>query len=511
MSEGYYYNNEREKRRAARRRKVMIRRVLFGVACVAVVALLVFLFVKLFGGRNDSDPAAKTSTESGSQIESESEKESKETVPGETDQTQAESQTDQSGQSDTNVQKTLDEAARLAAMYDYDAAIEKIKTISGYEQISAATAALDDYQLTKASCSPVNVETVPHIFYHSLIVDPSRVFDRSKYGTLVDGYNAWMVTIDEFNAVTETLYNQGYVYVMLSDLYNKTTDSDGKVHYTKNNELMLPPGKKAIVLSTDDLSYYAQYPDGFASKIVLDENGELKCEYVDAGGNTLVGDYDYIPLLDKFIEEHPDASYRGAKGTIALTGYDGVFGYRTDEGFFSNPTSDEAAWIAKHPDVKLEEEIEKAKVIAQAIKDDGWEFASHSWGHRPMNERSVEKIKEDTEKWLSRVVPIVGETDILIFPHGADIGGIGDYSMDNDKYAYLSSKGFHVYCNVDASQMYWNQFRDTYVRQARINIDGYTLYLALSNDNTVISKLGIDANAIFEKSRPTPVIANGAG
>ena len=508
MSEGYYYNNSRDKRRAAKRRKAYLYRALFAVVCLAVIALLVFLFVKLFGGRGGDDPATKAPVSTSSAAESQSETPSREEDTEPEGSSESESQ---SGRADTNVQKVLEEAELLAAMYDYDAAIEKIQSIEGYEQISEATKALDEYQLTKASCLPVNPDTVPHIFYHSLIVDAKRVFDRNKYGTLVDGYNAWMVTIDEFNQVTQTLYDQGYVYVMLSDLYNKTTDSDGKVHYSRNTELMLPPGKKAIVLSLDDLAYYAQYPDGFAQKIVLDENNELKCEYVDADGNVKVGDYDWLPLLDKFIKEHPDASYRGAKGTIALTGYDGVFGYRTDEGFFSNPTSDEAAWIAKHPDVKLEDEIEKAKVIAKAIKEDGWEFASHSWGHRPMNEKSLEWLQTDTEKWLSRVAPIVGDTDILIFPHGADIGGLSDYSSDNEKYAYLSKKGFHVYCNVDASSLYWNQYRDSYVRQARINIDGYMLYQALTKSDTVISKLGIDANAIFDQTRPTPVIANGAG
>ena len=30
-----------------------------------------------------------------------------------------------------------------------------------------------------------------------------------------------------------------------------------------------------------------------------------------------------VPLIDRFVEEHPDFSYRGAKGIVALTGYDG--------------------------------------------------------------------------------------------------------------------------------------------------------------------------------------------
>lgn len=56
-----------------------------------------------------------------------------------------------------------------------------------------------------------------------------------------------------------------------------------------------------------------------ASKLVLDENGEVKNEYVDADGNVLVGDYDLVPLLDSFIKEHPDFSYHGRKGILAMT------------------------------------------------------------------------------------------------------------------------------------------------------------------------------------------------
>ena len=45
---------------------------------------------------------------------------------------------------------------------------------------------------------------------------------------------------------------------------------------------MLPPGKKAYVLSLDDLSYYHSYDGrGIASKMVLDENGKPDCEYTN--------------------------------------------------------------------------------------------------------------------------------------------------------------------------------------------------------------------------------------
>ena len=44
-----------------------------------------------------------------------------------------------------------------------------------------------------------------------------------------------------------------------------------------------------------------------------------------------------VPLIDRFVEEHPDFSYRGAKGIVALTGYNGILGYRTDSSYETRP------------------------------------------------------------------------------------------------------------------------------------------------------------------------------
>ena len=54
-------------------------------------------------------------------------------------------------------------------------------------------------------------------------------------------------------------------------------------------------------------------------------------------GSVSVGDYDMVPLIDRFVEKHPDFSYRGAKGILALTGYNGILGYRTDESYETRP------------------------------------------------------------------------------------------------------------------------------------------------------------------------------
>lgn len=406
----------------------------------------------------------------------------------------------------------LAQADLLAQGYDYDGAMELLKTIPDYEANTAVTRAISDYQSAKDACVAVDVTKVPHIFYHSLINDTSAAFNVSVLGqSTVDGMNAWMTTVGEFDKITQQMYDNGYVFVRLRDLVVETTDENGNVHFEPNTQLLLPEGKKAVVLSVDDLSYYhsyeaASYPD----KLVLDENGDVKCHYVKTDGTEEVGDFDVVPRLNTFLKEHPDGAYKGARGLIALTGYNGVFGYRTDTDYRDkqNLMSDQAKWLEEHPEFDFDSEIAEATKIADALKEEGWEFASHTWGHLSVTNKTVEQLKTDNEKWVNTVQNIVGPVDTIIFAHGNDIGDWTGYSSDNEKYAYFSSAGYHFYCNVDSSQPYWVQITDSYVRQGRIDLDGYQLYQSSQGLTTVLDNMFL-ASQVFDSSRPTPVVANG--
>ena len=279
-----------------------------------------------------------------------------------------------------------------------------------------------------------------------------------------------------------------------------TVNDDGTV--TPKN-ILLPADKKPFVLSQDDVSYYHYMDgDGFATKLVLDENGQVKNEYKNDDGSVSVGDYDLVPLLDTFVAEHPDFSYHGRKGIIALTGYNGILGYRTDIAYKTGENLDEqyqVPWLAAHPDFDYDQECADAKAVADAMKANGWEFASHTWGHINVSKRSVEDIKTDTEKWLNYVAPLIGDTDMIIFAFGADIGSWQNYTHENAKFDYLKSKGFSIYCNVDGSQ-YWVQFGSDYMRQGRRNLDGYRMYY----NPDMLSDL-FDVSQVWDDSRPTPV------
>ncbi len=408
-------------------------------------------------------------------------------------------------------QTIIAEAQKLAMGYDYDGAIAHLMNISGYDTDQTIQQMIADYTAQKDACVAVDPNTVPHIFYHSLLNAPAKAFDVEALGqSTVDGYNAWMVTVNEFDQITQRLYDEGYVYVRLRDLVTQTVDENGVPHFAPNTELKLPEGKKAIVLSVDDCSYYHSYePAGFPEKLVLDDQGLVKCLYTDAAGNTSVGDYDVVPRLNTFLTEHPDGAYHGARGILAMTGYNGVFGYRTDSDYLlqENLMEDQRAWLDAHPDFNFDQEVADATVIADALKAEGWEFASHTWGHLSVTDKTVEELKTDNEKWEATVKPIVGEVDTIIFAHGNDIGTWEGYE-GNEKYDYYNSVGYHFYCNVDGSVPYWVQITDGYVRQGRIDVDGYRLWLAKNGEDSSLSQI-IDLTDIFDPERPTPVVANG--
>lgn len=394
--------------------------------------------------------------------------------------------------------ESIDQADVMAQGYDYDGAIELLKSLDNYDKDADIVAKIAGYEADKSTLVAVNMNEITHIFYHSLVVDPERGFAGND--SAAAGFKQWMTTVDEFNKITQAMYDNGYVLIDLHDMVTETTDENGTVHFT-TNQIMLPEGKKPFVLSLDDLSYYHSYDGrGVASKIVLDENGKPTCEYIQADGTTVTGAYDCIPLLDQFLEEHPDGAYHGARGTIALTGYNGILGYRTDIAYKTreNLTADQQAWLDAHPDFDLDTERAGAKKVADAMKAEGWTFASHTWGHKNMSTVSMERLQTDTENFKENVDPLIGGTDIIIFAFGADINGGGEYTGD-EKFNYLKSQGYDYYCNVDSNK-YFVQITDEYFRMGRRNVDGYRMYY----NPDLLSDL-FDAGEVFDSSRPTPV------
>ncbi len=389
----------------------------------------------------------------------------------------------------------LKTAERQAAMYDYDGAIATLRSFgTGWAQREDFAEAKTRFEAAKAETVRwADTTTIPHVFFHSLIADTNRCFDGDEDE---DGYNLYMTTIYEFNAMLEQMYERGYVLVGIHDIAKLTTDENGNQVY-RQGDIYLPEGKIPVVMSQDDVNYYEYMSDGngdrepdaggdgFASKLLL-KDGTVVCEYVTAEGELVYGDYDLVPILERFVEEHPDFSYRGAKAIIALTGFEGVYGYRT------HPEWEEL--LGKDA---YQKEVREAKELTAWLKENGWEIASHSYGHPGYGNISAERVISDVQKWEDEVQPIVGDTDIFIYPYGNDIAGIEKYS--GEKYRAMYDAGYRYFCNVDSAD-YWVQIWDDYVRQGRRNLDGYRMW----HDPEMLDDL-FDVETVFDPARPTPV------
>ncbi len=390
---------------------------------------------------------------------------------------------------DTPAGRLLAQADLLAAGYDYDRAIEVLQSDPDLAGDPDILAAVSQYESIKSTLVKASVSKITHVFFHSLVADNSKAFDGDEDEP---GYNQVMTTISEFNKILNTMYEKGYVLVRLHDMAYETTDENGKT-VMKPGTIMLPEGKIPFVMSQDDLCYYPYMDgDGFATRIVIGEDGYPTCEMKMEDGTISTGDYDLVPILERFIQEHPDFSYKGARAVLAFTGYEGILGYRTSSAYVDSPT--------------YEQDRQEAAKVAQCLKDHGWELASHSWGHLDLGTVEMERFLADTDKWENQVDSLIGPTDIILFPFGADVGDWHPYTTDNERFNYLYKCGFRYFCNVDSNQ-YWVQIGDNYMRQGRRNLDGYRMWKDITADEPSKRKLDdlFRAEDVFDPDRPTPV------
>lgn len=497
----------RKRRQAKKRKQKMIKKTIVFAALIAVLIICLVLLTRVTG-KNKTDSEASSAEISSTESSQESTEIS--------DSTSSET-TDAAQQATGEKGEVLQKALARANTYDYDGAITILQSYSDQSDGDIASA-ISDYTAQKNACTAVDVNTVAHIFFHSLIND-SRGFIVSENVSegRVTANNAAMATVDEFNHVIEDMYESGYVMISLDDLVIQNADGT----FSANTSLMLPAGKKAFILSEDDLSYYHSYGEngaqGYADKLVIDENGDVKAQYVDPSGNTLIGDYDMVPLIETFIKNHPDFVYHDARPTIALTGYNGIFGYITNDyyangGNYEKLGNSQIQWLESHPDYDYDTDCAEAAKIAEALKAKGWTFASHTYGHLDANASSLESLQADHERWKKCVGAFIGETNKIIFAFGADIGSASNYTMDNAKYAYYKSEGFDFFCNCDGT-LGWTQITSDYVRTGRFAIDGFTLYQAITPDGNSYTRcsgnyaaLGVtDIASWFDPNRTTPI------
>ena len=325
-------------------------------------------------------------------------------------------------------------------------------------------------------------QVVEHLFFHPIIAYPGFAFNDSPLPESQRiGLDDWMVTLNEFNKIIQSVYDKGYILVRMEDVWSEYTDESGQQRMQRNT-LMLPEGKRPLVISFDDVNYYPYMLEGgFTSKLVLGDDGQIWAECTEpyTKETFLTQELDATTILDQFVLAHPDFSLNGAKAIFSLTGYKGILGYRTQNDI--DIAADDPARPAF--DANRQAEIEAVKPIIARLKETGWTFGSHTWGHINLNGPTVDLdwVKRDTVRWAEEVGTLVGPTNILFYPHGARPDG-DDWHQTGPKFQYLQSMGFRVFASVGINSFSYIKKDISAVICDRLHPDGTTLRSGKSLD-----------------------------
>lgn len=279
----------------------------------------------------------------------------------------------------------------ISSMWSRDNSIELI-----IENVESYKSAQEETYTYKGAIEVLSVR--------NLMAFPETVYaSDSKYA---NSYDSSLITPGEFSDILESLYDNDYILIPIETLSSAESLAGVKV----------PSGKTPFVLVVEDLSYpSANKGSGVVDKLALDEDGRL-CSVTD---NELSYDNESVMILEDFAKAHPDFVFKGARGCISLTGYDGVFGYRLD----------------------TEESVNAARAVAEHLRSRGWTFACNSYTYADMQKASLETLKEDTDTWISEIGGIVGDASTYIWPYGSSV-------RSGEKHTYLYDAGFRVYCGM---------------------------------------------------------------
>ena len=363
------------------------------------------------------------------------------------------------------IQAVLKEAEELAVTYDYTRAIEVLEEFLDTVEDKAAYPEITTQRSAYVTAQSQLVEhmdpsMIPNLSFHTLMVDPSRSFRDPEYGGL---YNRNFISIGEFQKILDQLYNNGYVLVD----FDSFTRVNGDQIFSET--IRLPQGKKPIMITATMVNYWNYMidsdddgeadagGDGFANKLVLDSNGDIKASYIDSNGAESIGDYDLIPILETFIKEHPGFSYQGARATVAVAGKEGVFGYRIN-----------SSYIATKGQTYVDGEIAGAKAIAQALRDKGYDLACYTYANIDYGKKNANQIADDLNKWNADIVSVIGDVNKFVF---AQFGDLGDYN--GASFKVMRDKGFKYFI-ANGSEP-WAEVRTDYVRQKRLMVTGNAL------------------------------------
>lgn len=408
-------------------------------------------------------------------------------IEDETKKNQLDASISQAEQEAQQISQLVSQAEKLATGYDYQGAIDLLNSINGGDLTAYPDIGMkvSEYNTTMNQLvEHKEPSLIPNLSFHVLIADPTRAFKDEELG---GSYNKNFVTIDEFSKILNELYNNNYVLVDFDSFVGSSTTLEGTEKF-EVVPIKLPEGKKPVMITETMVNYFEYMVDGdgdgladskgdgFANKLVVDASGSIKAEYIDSQGQTNVGNYDLIPILEDFISQHPDFCYQGARATIAFTGSQGVFGYRCNTTYISSKGQD-----------YYDTQVAGAQQVANALREKGYTLACYTYSNDTYAKYSVAQISANLTSWTTEVTNVIGAVDTFVF---ARLSNITDFNSQAFNVMYQS--GFRYFIGHGSTPS--AEVNTTYVRQNRLMVTGENMVhypsqftdLSLFNPNSVL-------------------------
>jgi hypothetical protein len=245
---------------------------------------------------------------------------------------------------------------------------------------------------------------------------PEKALDSKNNNSTI--FDETKITPDEFKNILEELYKNDYILININHLFF----IENNVIYPST--LLLPKNKKPVILSFNNVSYKSSCQNlGGIDKIIIDRNNQFATYTTKKSiQDRVMHDNEFIPILESFINYHPDFSHMSARGIIFCTGENGLLGYETH----SKNSS------AKH-------ETKRVFEIVNKLKYNGWSFGCNNYKYVYEDTLTDLQFAKDLSLWQKEIQTIIGHTPLYAYPYGT-------HSTTNDsKQQILLNNNFKIF------------------------------------------------------------------
>ncbi|MGN0362081.1 MAG: hypothetical protein ACI4ET_04495 [Bilifractor sp.] len=348
--------------------------------------------------------------------------------------------------------------------------------------------------------------------------------DTTAASSTVSGNNtaSGTLTVTEFQNILQDLYNQNYVLVDVYSLAQSTTTG------FEEGEVSVPKGKKPLVISETGVGYKSGYDghadqmvedgSGGITNTYTDAGGRLQTgdadvaacldtfieahpdfSYKDARG--VLGITGEQGMLGYALKESGkqvgklsadaikqasgeavssssssasgagsvgqslistgNTDNSGASGNADTSENTGASGNTSTAG--NSETTGSSTAASEVTTAQVEKNKETLTTLIGTLRNEGWHLASGTYADISYAS-DAKLVKTDADSWADEIGSLLGDTDILLLPHGGDIGSWSGYSGTDERYKYLEELGFRYYLTENDQVFSWVQIDTNYVR-----------------------------------------------